>query len=244
MLRRGRCRQNNTQTTAIDNSQASPPSPSPSRLTPKAASFFASLSLLMLAIVICWYQTAYPFDGNPCRPCECTAGRVLERCEYSGTRLSLAARGITRVSPKAFVEGDLPRLKVLSSGLNAITVVESGTFVDLPALRRLDLGLNRANVTFWFSGFDETDRTDGGIWPGLRFLVPTDSGLASIEQNAFGNNSKLEEIALPHNSFASIESLGGVLSELTGLREIWLLGNPLTCKDLRDVVPFFDGHCI
>jgi hypothetical protein len=237
-LRRGRHRQNNMQTTAIDNSQALPPSPSPSRLTPKAASFFASLSLLMFALVICWYQTAYPFDRNPCRPCECTAGRVLKRCEYSGTHLYLAARGITRVSPGAFVEGDLPHLKVLTLGLNAITVVESGTFTNLPALRQLNIGQNRVNVTSWFGGYD------GGIWPGLRFLVPTDSGLASFERNAFANNSQLEMLGLSHNSLASVEALGGVLSDLEELRHIMLVGNPLTCEDLRDVAPFFDGQCI
>jgi hypothetical protein len=95
--------------TGTDNGQATPPLPS--RLTPKAASCFASLSLLMLAAVVCWEQNLYPWDRNPCRPCECSADRVLERCEHDGTRLFLAARGITRVSPEAFVENNLPNLR-------------------------------------------------------------------------------------------------------------------------------------
>ena len=136
------------------------------------------------------------------------------------------------------MEGDLPHLKVLTLGLNAITVVESGTFTNLPALRQLNIGQNRVNVTSWFGGYD------GGIWPGLRFLVPTDSGLASFERNAFANNSQLEMLGLSHNSLASVEALGGVLSDLEELRHIMLVGNPLTCEDLRDVAPFFDGQCI
>jgi hypothetical protein len=228
--RRAGHRQENTQATGTDNGQSAPSMPS--RLTPKAASLFASLSFLMLATIVCWEQAVYPWDRNPCRPCECSADRVLERCEYDGTRLFLAVRGITRVLPEAFVKNDLPRIRDIILVRNAITVVESGTFSNLEALRFLRLGLNRANTTSWFL---ET------FFPILRALVPTDSGLASVERNAFANNSQLELLALEFNSLLSIGSLGGVLSELPDLQELRLGGNNLTCID---VAPYFDGECV
>jgi hypothetical protein len=226
--RRAGHHQENSQANGIDDGKARPPLPS--RLTPKVASFFASLSLLMLAIVV-WEQTVYPWDTNPCRPCECSAGRVLKICKHGGTRLFLAGRGITRVLPGAFVDSDLPLIREINLARNAITVVESGTFVSLPALKVLRLDTNRANTTSWFL---ET------FFPTLRAYVPTDAGLASIERNAFAKNAQLEMLALEFNSFASIDFLSGALSEVPDLQELWLNGNPLTCED---VVPSFDGAC-
>jgi hypothetical protein len=229
--RRGVHRQKNAQATGVDNGQAG--LPLPSRLTPKMASFFATLSLLMLATVVGWERDVYPWDTNPCRPCECSSGRILERCEHGGTQLFLAARGITRVLPGAFVEKELPHLREINLGRNAIIVLESGTFVHLPALKGLSLGSNRVNTTSWFlETFLNT----------LRVYVPTESGLASIERNAFANNSQLEFLGLKFNSLGSIDSLGGIFSDAPGLEMLWLDGgNALTCDG---VVPYFDGTCI
>jgi hypothetical protein len=228
-LRRGGHREEITQATGVDDGQAAPPLPS--RLTPKAASVFASLSLLMLVTVVCWEQAAYPWDKNPCRPCECSTDRVLERCDYDGTRLFLTTRGITRVLPGAFVENDLPHVREIDLSFNSIPVVESGAFVNLPALKVLRVSGNRANTTSWYQ---ET------LFPLLRFSVPGASGLAFIERNVFANNSQLEVLSLHSNSFVSIDSLGGVLSDAPYLQELLLWGNTLTCGD---VVQDFDGTC-
>jgi hypothetical protein len=227
--RRENC-QTNTQATRVDNSPAGPPLPS--RLTPKVTLFFASLSLLMLATTVGWEQLAYPWNRNPCRPCQCSPDRVLERCEHGGTRLVLASRGITRVLPGAFGKNDLPFIRDINLGRNAITVVESGAFSNLPALKFLYLDQNRANTTSWFLE---------SFSPVLRHLVPNESGLAFIEPNAFANKSQLDMISISYNSFASIGSLGGFFTEAADLRVLRLFGNPLTCEV---TAPYFDGKCI
>jgi hypothetical protein len=228
-VHRGRHCQESTHATGIYDDQKVPPLPS--KLTPKAASFFACFSLFMLATVVCLEQGLYPWNGDPCRPCECSADRVLVRCEYGGTLLCLKARGITRVLPGAFVENDLPNLREMALSYNSIHVVESGTFANLPALRILRMNANRVNTTSWLL---ET------FFPSFRRLVETNSGLASIERSAFANNSKLEVLVLNYNSFVSIRSVAGVLLDTLNLQELWLLGNTLACED---VVLDFDGSC-
>jgi hypothetical protein len=220
--------QENMQATGVNNGQAA----NSSRLTPKVASLFAGLSLLMLFTIIYWEQTVYPWDGNPCRPCECSADRILERCEHGGTQLFLAARGITRVFPGAFVQNDLPQLREIDLSRNAMTALENGTFTNLPTLKILRMDQNRANVTSWFLE---------SFFPLLRSFVPTDSGLALLETNAFTNNSQLEIVWLGYNSLSSLDSLGGLLVDAADLQELHLVGNSLACEK---VVAHFDGKCV
>jgi hypothetical protein len=184
--------------------------PPPSKLPPKAAGCFAVVSLMMLGAVVFSEQSGYPFNNNPCRPwCSCSVGRVLEHCEYDGSQLHLNSRGITRVMPGALKEEYLPHLKYFDLALNAITVLETGTFTDLPKLTELRVFGNRVNTSSWFW---ET------CFPILRATIPTESGLSLIQPGVFANHSQLETLSLGYNSFSSTEALGGICTALPKLK--------------------------
>jgi hypothetical protein len=226
-----RDRQHQENACAAGNARSAAP-PQPSKLTPIVALCFACLSLLTLAAVVCSKQGVYPWNTNPCRPCECSADRVLERCEYDGSRLFLASRGITGLLPGAFVGGNLPHLREVNLGANALTTVENGTFTHLPSLRVLYLYQNHLGTTSWFLG---------SFFPSLRgVFVPSEHGLASIQADAFANNTQLELVSVIFNSISSVESLDGILTDSKQPQVLLLFGNSLTCNELT---PVFYGAC-
>jgi hypothetical protein len=135
------------------------------------------------------------------------------------------------VQPGALTEEYLPNVVYLNLQQNSLTMIESETFSGLPRLEELWLYANRANTTVWFL---ETSL------PIFRYFVPTESGLASIQPGAFCNDSALTYLGLDANGFASIESLGGALEQLTSLQRLNLNGNHLSCTDLA---LHYKGEC-
>ena len=182
-------------------------------------------SLMMLAAVMASSQDIYPFNTDPCRPCQCSAAGDLEGCTFDGVELRLWARGITRVVPGALRNESLPNVETIDLSGNAITNLEKGSIVDLPKLKVINIFANRAKTTNWF--FEV-------FLPHMRGFTTTDFGLSKIEEGAITNNPRLEKVKLGRNSFTSTEDFGGILTEWPEL-DVDLGGNKGGCIFNEDI---------
>jgi hypothetical protein len=228
------------------------------RLSSRGAFVCAATSLILLGVIMCVRVDLYPWNPDDCRPCECSKGGVVERCEVDATQLRLVWRGITGITPGAFsgspnlvkveiernpnwdqlevgVFDDMSELKHISVSRNNLTTLPAGAFTKLPKLNSLFIGENSMPLV------------EAGAFAGLMNLENLylwGNSLTFVEAGTFSNLPSLRQLFLQQSMISSCEA--GTLTYLPNLETIDFRGNPMTCGELvKSQLPVpLNGTCM
>eukprot|EP00058_Branchiostoma_floridae_P025649 XP_002611139.1 hypothetical protein BRAFLDRAFT_88462 [Branchiostoma floridae] len=185
--------------------------------------------LLMFIIIILkelnvqvdgWWVSTPEADCScaPSSRCDCTdrgLTSIPQNLPTSIYELNLKLNQITIIQKGTFA--NLPQLQELDLSSNQITMIQAGSFVNLPQLQDLQLYLNKITII------------QAGTFvnlPQLQELELSYNQISVIQAGAIANLSRLQDLDLSENQILIIQA--GTFTNLPGLQELDLSNNQIS----------------